>query len=247
MKNLYEGEKLTLFFEGEVNSYNADSVEKEIINDIGNKKVSDLVLDFTDLNYISSAGLRILLKLKQKYNLKVVNCSLEVYDVLEMTGFTTIIEVSKALKEVSVKGLKVIGEGFFSTVYRLDKDTIIKVFNRTSDPNQIERELKRAKQAFILGIPTAISYDIVKVENKLGVRFEMLDCASLRDIIRDNPNEYDKWMNKYVLLLKKINTTDSNDKTLPDMKEFYLEKLELIKEYLKVNDDYYFYDKAKEI
>ncbi|MCR5231606.1 MAG: phosphotransferase, partial [Acholeplasmatales bacterium] len=47
--------------------------------------------------------------------------------------------------------------------------------------------------------------------------------------------------------LKKINTTDSNDKTLPDMKEFYLKKLDYIKEYLCLNDDYYFYDKAKEL
>ena len=81
-----------------------------------------------------------------------------------------------------------IGNGFFSTVYRIDKDTIIKVFNRVSDPEQIERELKLAKQAFILGIPTAISFDIVRVDDKLGVRFEMLDCMSLRDAREKSSN-----------------------------------------------------------
>ena len=168
---------LCLFFEGEINSGNALEKEKEIDSIISNNSFSSLILDFDKLNYISSAGLRIILKLKQKYqNVSVINVNPEVYEILDMTGFSTIMDVKKALKEISVEGAKVIGNGFFSTVYRLDQDTIIKVFNRTSDENQIERELKLAKEAFILGVPTAISYDIVKVNDKLGVRFEMLDC-----------------------------------------------------------------------
>ena len=173
---------LTLFFEGELNSYNSDFVEKEIDDIVSANKFQTLDLDFAKLQYISSAGLRIVLKLKQKYDdTHVINAGLDVYDVLQMTGFTNIMDVKKAIKEMSVDGAEIIGEGFFSTVYRIDKDTIIKVFNRTSDEKQIERELKLAKQAFVLGIPTAISFDIVKVKDKLGVRFEMLDCISLKN------------------------------------------------------------------
>ena len=138
---------LTLFFEGELNSYNSDSVEKEIDDVVSANKFQTLDLDFAKLQYISSAGLRIVLKLKQKYDdTHVINAGLDVYDVLQMTGFTNIMDVKKAIKEMSVDGAEIIGEGFFSTVYRIDKDTIIKVFNRTSDEKQIERELKLAKQ-----------------------------------------------------------------------------------------------------
>ena len=175
---------LTLFFEGELNSYNSEYVEKEIDEVLSSNKFQTLNLDFAKLQYISSAGLRIILKIKQRFNdSHVINASLDVYDVLQMTGFTNIMDVKKAIREMSVDGAEVIGEGFFSTVYRIDKDTIIKVFNRTSDEKQIERELKLAKQAFVLGIPTAISFDIVKVGEKLGVRFEMLDCSSLKNAV----------------------------------------------------------------
>ena len=224
---------LTLFFEGELNSYNADVMEKEIDEVLSSSKFQTLNLDFAKLNYISSAGLRIILKIKQKHDdSHVINANLDVYDVLQMTGFTNIMDVKKAMREMSVEGAEIIGEGFFSTVYRIDKDTIIKVFNRTSDEKQIERELKLAKQAFVLGIPTAISFDIVKVKNKLGVRFEMLDCMSLKNAFIKYPEKYDELLNKYVDLLKKINTTECFDPSVPSIKRFFIEKVEAIKHLL---------------
>ena len=221
---------LTLFFEGELNSYNSEYVEKEIDEVISSNHFQTLNLDFAKLQYISSAGLRIILKIKQKYDdSHIINASLDVYDVLQMTGFTNIMDVKKAIKEMSVEGAEIIGEGFFSTVYRIDKDTIIKVFNRTSDEKQIERELKLAKQAFVLGIPTAISFDIVKVKNKLGVRFEMLDCMSLKNAFIKYPEKYEELLSKYVELLKKINSTECFDPSVPSIKKFFIEKVEALK------------------
>ena len=238
MKHLLEKEKLTIYFEGDLNSYNADNFEKEIEEIVTNQSFKTLMLDFSSLRYISSAGLRIILKLKQRFDdVHIIEASLEVYDVLTMTGFINIMDVKKALKRVYISGAQVIGSGFFSTVYRIDKDTIIKFFNRVSDPEQIERELKLAKQAFILGIPTAISFDIVRVDDKLGVRFEMLDCISLRDAFKNNPDKYDELLDKYVALLKKINTTDCKDPTIPDMRQAFLKKVDEIKEFL--DDKYY--------
>ena len=244
MRNKIENEILTLFFEGELNSYNSDNIEKEIEKTIEGISFKTLILDFEALHYISSAGLRIVLKLKQKYDDVIIdNASLEVYDVLSMTGFVNIMTVKKALKRVYISGAEVIGEGFYSTVYRVDKDTIIKVFNRTSDEDQIERELKLAKQAFVLGIPTAISYDIVKVDDKLGVRFEMLDCMSLKNAFVNYPDKYEEYIKRYVDLLKKITTTDCMDPTLPNIKEMYVTKVETIKEFLEEK----YYLKAKKI
>ena len=230
MNYQFKDNVLTLFFKGEINSVNAGDIEKEVEPILKKEPFSSLVLDFTNLTYISSAGLRIVLKMKQRCaNTSVVGCSLTVYDILEMTGFTNIMTVSKALKSISVEGAEVVGSGYFSTVYRIDKDTIVKVFNRVSDPEQVERELSRAKEAFILGIPTAISYDIVKVGEKLGVRFEMLDCDSLRNVFRDNPNRYDEFLEKYANLLHTINSTEPTSKSLSSIKSDYKRKLEVVK------------------
>lgn len=235
---------LTLFFEGELNSYNAERIEKEIEDTLKGKTFESLALNFENLHYISSAGLRIVLKLKQKYNdISIVDTSLEVYDVFQMTGFTNLMPIKKALKRIYVQGAEVVGEGFFSTVYRIDKDTIIKVFNRTSDTEQIERELRLAKEAFVLGIPTAISFDIVKVDDKLGVRFEMLDCMSLKNAVQAYPNRLKEFVDKYAALLKKITTTECFNPNIPSAKQLYLKKVEKIKPFLEEK----YYLKAKKL
>ncbi len=224
------GSNLIIFLKGQINSYNADNIEKEINSIVEKEQFNKLSLDFSDVSYISSAGLRIVLKLKQKYNnVSVINTSLEVYDVFSMTGFVNIMEVKKALRRVYISGAEVIGSGYYSTVYRINKDTIIKVFNFVDDEEQIARELRLAKEAFILGIPTAISFDIVRVDNKLGVCFEMLDCDSLQNVVIKNPDKLGEYVIKYANLLKKMNNTEYHSEIVPPIKDKYLSKLDAVK------------------
>lgn len=238
-----EKDVLTIYIEGELNSVNSESVGEEIDKIIEDKTFKSLVLDFDKVSYISSAGLRIILKLKQRYDdFSVINASLEVYDVFQMTGFTSMMSIKKALRKIDLTGAEIIGDGFFSTVYRLNKDTIVKVFNRTSDPEQIERELRLAKEAFVLGVPTAISFDVVKVGDKMGVCFEMLDCMSLKTALLTEKSKYNEYLEKYAALLKKINTTECFNPMIPDIKERSLKKVETIKPYLE--ERYYLKAKA---
>ena len=244
MRKTIENGTLTIFLEGELNSYSAEPIGEEIDQIIATNQFKRIVLDLETLRYISSAGLRVILKIKQKCDdTSIINASLEVYDVFEMTGFTNMMSIKKALRKIDVSTAAVIGEGFFSTVYRLNKDTIVKVFNRTSDSDQISRELRLAKEAFVLGVPTAISFDIVKVGDKLGVCFEMLDCSSLQTVLLSDEAHYQEYLEKYAALLKKINTTECFNPEIPEIKKFYLEKIEVIKPYL---DDKY-YEKAKKL
>ena len=220
---------LRLFLEGEINSYNADNILNEVEGIIAKEAFDKLVLDFSSVSYISSAGLRFILKLKQKYNdVVVVETSLDVYDIFNMTGFTSIMTVKKALAEVYLSGAQVIGSGYYSTVYRLNSDTIVKIFNHVSDEEQIERELSLSKEAFMLGIPTAISFDVVKAGDKLGVRFEMLDCKPLKDVIDEKP----EYIQKYADLLRKMNSLESQNPNIPSIKDQFLTKLEDLKDAL---------------
>lgn len=224
---------ITIYLEGQISSYNADNIEKEINDIFAKQRFNKVILDFTSVSYISSAGLRIVLKYKQLYNdVAVINTSLEVYDIFSMTGFTNIMEIKKAMRRVYISGAEVIGSGYYSTVYRINKDTIIKVFNRSDNLEQIEKELKLSKEAFVLGIPTAISFDIVQVDDKLGVCFEMLDCDSLKNVFVNKPNEKGIYIEKYAKLLKKINTTECLNPSIPHIKDEYYKKLEMIKDQL---------------
>lgn len=61
--------------------------------------ITSLVFDFTNLEYISSAGLRQVIvaykKMAQKDGFKIINVSDEVYDVFSLTGFDSKIDIQK--------------------------------------------------------------------------------------------------------------------------------------------------------
>ncbi len=120
---------LTLFPEGRIDSANADSTEKEMRAVCAANAAPGLVLDLEKLVYISSAGLRVVLRLRKDYpEMKMINASAEVYDILDMTGFTEMIPVSKAYRRLNIEGCERIGQGANGTVYRLDGETVIKVY-----------------------------------------------------------------------------------------------------------------------
>ena len=236
-KHELKDQALTLYFKGEINFQTSQQVENEAMSILKQETFKEVILDFHDVTYVSSAGLRVILKIKQTFiNVSIINASLNVYDVLQMTGFTNIMDIKKTLKEIDIEGSPIIGEGYFSIVYRIDKDTIVKVYKEDTDIKEVERELNMAKQAFILGIPTAISFDVVKVKDKLGVRFEMLNSSLLRDLYLNHPENFDEYNKKYAELLKKINTTETNDETLPHTLDLWLEKVRRLKDYLDDKD-----------
>lgn len=96
MKNVIENETLTIFLEGELNSYNSEEVEKEIEAIVSKKGFKAIKLDLRELRYISSAGLRIIVRLKQQYDdTTLVNVPKGVYDIFEMVGFTNLFTIER--------------------------------------------------------------------------------------------------------------------------------------------------------
>ncbi len=88
-------EETTIELAGRLDTTTAPALDKTINNEIeGTKK---LVLDFKSLEYISSAGLRVLLgaqkKMQKSGSMKVTNVCEEVMEVFEMTGFADILEI----------------------------------------------------------------------------------------------------------------------------------------------------------
>ena len=122
-----------------------------------------------------------LLRLKKAHNgFKIINCKPEVYDIFDMTGFVEMMEISKAYRELSIDGCEVIGEGANGIVYRTDPDTIVKVYKNHDALEEIHNERELARKAFVMGIPTAIPYDVVKVGDYYGSVFELLNAKSFR-------------------------------------------------------------------
>ena len=231
MRTSIENGVTVIYLEGKITSENAQTIE-EAFAEIGDSTCC--IFDASGLIYISSAGLRILMKICKMLGNKLTirEVSKEVYDIFETTGFTEIFTVSKRMREVSIDDCELIGKGFYGTVYRLDDETIVKVYDSPESLTMIENEKRMAKAAFVKGIPTAISYDIVRVGNSYGAVFEMLKSKTFNDMVNDNPDNIETILKQYVNFIKMVHGTEMDHGSLPSAKKSYLEQLEKIKDYI---------------
>ena len=90
-----EGKNLSFVLSGRLDSRTAPDLEKEVKDNI--EGVEKLDFDFADLAYISSAGLRVLLSAQKIMNkqgkMVVKNCSDEIKEIFEVTGFSDILTI----------------------------------------------------------------------------------------------------------------------------------------------------------
>lgn len=91
-----DGSKMLLSISGSITSNNVNEIENEILKKIYNMK--KVVVDLKDVDYISSAGARLLLMLQKKMikvkgQLIIENTTDFVYDVLKQTGFVDILDI----------------------------------------------------------------------------------------------------------------------------------------------------------
>ena len=126
---------------GRIDSNNAAEVEQKLLAELGGETAVSVVLDMENLEYISSAGLRVILRLKKTYpDLRITGVNSEVYEILDMTGFTEMMPVEKAYRVVSVEGCEEIGRGANGTIYRIDQDNVVKVYNNADALADIQHE-----------------------------------------------------------------------------------------------------------
>ena len=221
MKEMMENGVMTLPLRGRIDAENAPEQERLIREKIAEHGPSGLILDCSELQYISSAGLRVLLRLKRTVpDLKLVNVSGEIYEILEMTGFLEILNVSRAYRTISLKGAKMIGQGASGIVYRLDPETIVKVYRNRDSLQEIFRERELAKRAFVLGIPTAISYGVVRLEEGgYGTVFELLEAESYAELLQSGKKSVDELAVMSTALLKQIHAIRGGAEIPPVKKE----------------------------
>ena len=88
-------DELVLEITGRLDTITAPALDKTINENLG--EIKSLILDFKNVEYISSAGLRVLLStqknLQQKGTMKLKNVREEVMEVFEMTGFADILNI----------------------------------------------------------------------------------------------------------------------------------------------------------
>ncbi|MBO5907662.1 MAG: anti-sigma factor antagonist [Clostridia bacterium] len=219
--------------EGRIDASNVSDVEKSFFEIKAENKDKHTVIDADKLKYISSAGLRLLLKLrKDEPKLAIINVAPEVYDVLDMTGFTDMLTVEKAYRRMSVEGCEFIAKGANGAVYRYDAETILKTYHSKDALPEIRQERENARRAFVLGVNTAIPYGIVRVGEGYGTVTELLDAVNVTRLIINNPENLEKPAEYYVELLKSIHAVEADEGDFPDMRETALSWVDFISKHI---------------
>ena len=235
------GNEVIIAFAGHLDTATSGEANAKINRELEKIDTIDaLTCDASRLEYISSSGLRILLSLAKRYKVfRVTGVQPQVYGVLETTGFTKIMTVERAMRQISVKGCRLIGIGGVGKVYRLDGDTIIKVFREGTTMDEVRREITMSKEAFVLGMPTAISFDVVKVTPSseeeaecYGLVYELLKAKTLSTYLKQHPNQLDDCARKYADLFRELHEIEvSAGGNIPSALEHERKQIEHIRRY----------------
>ena len=229
-----DNEVLTVTLDGRLDTEAASKFEAEL-NAIRTENAhTSMVVDASGLEYVASSGLRIILKLvKTEKNFKLENVCAAVYEVFEVTGFSKIIQMTKALRKVDLSKCEKIGAGGNGAVYRISEDEIVKVNFNPDTYETLEQELAKAKEAFFLGVPTAISFDMVDCgEGKKGVVYEIIKSSTLGENIQKDPSRMEELTEKYIEQINLLHSIHTDNPVYGSAKDSYRKQVEAASKYL---------------
>lgn len=229
-----ENEVLTIPLEGRLDTETVIEFDTEVLRLCDETPHTHLVFDATHLQYIASSGLRVVLKMaKREKAFSMVNVNPEVYNVLEMTGFSKIIPVEKALRRIDLDECELIGQGAVGAVYRVSDDEIVKVNFIQAEAQSLVTELTKAKEAFLLGVPTAISFDLVDCgEGKRGVIYETIKSKTLGETVQAHPERMEELAAKYVAQLRALHAIHTHNPAFDSAKAYYRKMLDGVSKHL---------------
>ena len=95
IEKILDGKKMTLLLEGRLDTTTAPQLEADLKTDLNG--VEELLMDFEKLEYLSSAGLRVLLSaqktMHKQGNMVICHVNETIRDVFEVTGFSEILTI----------------------------------------------------------------------------------------------------------------------------------------------------------
>lgn len=225
--NLNDG-VLTVSVDGRLDTEASVRFDAEIAEISRSNPHESMVLDAEKLQYVASSGLRTILKLvKTEKNFSMENVSESVYNVFEMTGFSRIMTIRKALRKIDLEKCERIGFGGNGAVYRVSEDEIVKVNYNPATYAALDMELAKAKEAFLLGIPTAISFDLVDCgEGRRGVVYETIKSKTLGETIQSSPERMEELTEKYIEQLNILHAVHTDNPVFGNAKDSYRKQVE---------------------
>jgi uncharacterized protein (TIGR02172 family) len=239
---------VTLGLDGRLDVDTIDAL-KSALNSVS---AEQLVFDMRSCVFVSSIGIREILKAHRERSraggsIALVNVNRDVMDIFRITGMAEMIEIKPLAREISMDGLEFLSAGVCGKCYRVDRETVVKLYNDGIDASIAEREKEYAKAAFVLGIPTAISYDVVACGSQTGVVYEMLDAELFSVVIRADIENIPTHGRMLAAVAKAIHEVEPAPGVFPDIKERFRGYIREMDFFLSADDIAFLLRKLEEI
>lgn len=213
---------------GRIDSVSAPEVARKLETALEGYSNMAVVVDVEKLGYISSAGLRVLLDLKKVCDdMKVINVSLDIYDILTMTGFTKFIDVERRIRKIRQPAPgELISADMDSKLYRSTNDLAVRLFDPEIPLEEVQQRLLLSKTATSHGIPTPIAFEIVSCDSSYGIIFEITHGKTLDKIWDERPDGMQEEIRMLSELMHTLHGTVVDKKELPDYGKRMLDEIE---------------------
>ena len=219
---------LNVAFSGRLDAGMSQEIGRQLLQALEGRGNAICIVDAEKLGYISSAGLRVLLDVKKNCReMKIVNVSLDIYDILSMTGFTKFIPVERRIRSIKLPApgtqLSKDADGW---VYRDSKELVVKIFHPRISLTEVQRKMKLLRTALSYGVPTPIGFEIVSCGESYGLIYEYTHGRTLAELWKENPADLQEEIRKLAELMRTLHDCVIEKGDLPDTGELLLEELQ---------------------
>lgn len=139
-------------------------------------------------------------------------------------------------REISVEGLTPIASGVHGTVYLYDEERIVKLYCPEVSRAEVEKEQQLSREALIIGVPGAITFETVKNGDRYGIIYEKIRSDTLGHAIASAPEELEAYAGRYAGLVRKLHGIRTKDPLFPELKTVLRHKLPEVGEF-STDDD----------
>ena len=243
-----QGDRMVVALHGRLDASSAPAVEAQLVTD----GIRELVLDFADCPFVSSCGIRtVLVAHRRMANAggRMVARSLPpaVREIFDMTGLSSIISITRPTREISIDGLELLSQGVCGECFRLDAETVVKLYREGVAPEVAEQEKRYAKAAFVMGIPTAISYDVVSCGTRSGIVFELLNAELFSSVIRRDRGNIDLHARRLSDIAKLLHAGKGDRAILTDLKDRFRDYIRQIDDVLTPEETEHMLDRLEAV
>lgn len=202
--------------------------------------VVEAIFDFAGCGFVSSAGIRCVLAAHHRMResggrVRVTNLAGDVAGVFEVTGLANILHLEhvgaaeRPTREISIDGIEPFSAGVCGECFRIGPEKIVKLYRDGVSPAVAEQEKRLARKAFIMGIPTAISFDMVSCRGRVGVEYEMLDAELFSEVIRREPDDVERYAEMLVEVVGKVHAVGDDLGDLPVLRDRIRDNIESVR------------------